>query len=71
MKTFRFFGSAPETHNTILMIGRALGCQHSRKMTIGDTIAANANNGNVRAIEACEAHSELFEAISSNTKEQA
>ena len=53
------------------MLGRALGCQHSRKMTIGDTIAANANKGNVRAIEACEAHPELFEAISSNTKEQA
>ena len=29
-----------------------------------DTIATNANNGNVRAIEACEAHPELFEAIS-------
>lgn len=64
MKTFRFFGSTPETHNTILMLGRALGCQHSRKMTIGDTIATNANNGEVRAIEACEAHPELFEAIS-------
>ena len=46
------------------MLGIALGCQHSRKMTIGDTIAANANNGNVRAIEACEAHPELFETIS-------
>ena len=29
-----------------------------------DTIAANANNGNARAIEACEAHPELFETIS-------
>ena len=64
MKTFSFIGSTPETRNTILMLGIALGCQHSRKMTIGDTIAANANNGNVRAIEACEAHPELFETIS-------
>ena len=64
MKTFRFIGSTPETRNTIIMLGRALGCQHSRKMTIGDTIAANANNGNVRAIKACEAHPDLFEPIS-------
>lgn len=64
MKTFRFKGSTPETRNTLLMLGRALGCQHSRKMTIGDTIAANANNGNVRAFSACEAHPELFEIIS-------
>ena len=64
MKTYRFIGSTTETRNTILMLGRALGCQRSRKMTIGDAIAANANNGNARAIEACEAHPELFEAIS-------
>ena len=64
MKTFRFIGSTTENRNTILMLGMALGCQHSRKMTIGDTIAANANNGNDRAIEACESHPELFEAIS-------
>ena len=64
MKTFRFIGSTTETRNIILMLGTALGCQHSRKMTIGDTIAANANNGNDRAIEACDAHPELFEIIS-------
>ena len=64
MKTFRFKGSTPETRNTLLVLGRALGCQHSRKMTIGDTIAANANKGDVRAIEACEAHPELFVTIS-------
>ena len=64
MKTFRLIGSTTENRNTILMLGIALGCQHSRKMTIGDTIATNANNGNDRAIEACEAHPELFEAIS-------
>ena len=64
MKTFRFIGSTSETRNTLLMLGRALGCQHSRKMTIGDTLAANANNGNVKAIDACEAHPDLFEIIS-------
>lgn len=64
MKTFRFIGSTTETRNIILMLATALGCQHSRKMTIGDTIAANANNGNIKAIEACEAHPELFETIS-------
>ena len=64
MKTFRFIGSTTETRDNILMLGTALGCQHSRKMTIGDAIAANANNGNVMAIEACEAHPELFETIS-------
>lgn len=64
MKTIIFIGSTTETRNIILMLGRALGCQYSRKMTIGDTIAASANNGNVRAIEVCEAHPELFETIS-------
>lgn len=64
MKAFRFIGSTTENRNTILMLGRALGCQHSRKMTIGNTIAANANNGNVEAIGACEAHPEFFEIIS-------
>lgn len=64
MTTFKYIGSTPQTRSTLLMLGRTLGCQNSRKMTIGDAIAENANNGNGRFVAACEAHPELFEVIS-------
>ena len=41
-------------------IGRAMGAQHIRKMTIGEHIAALANRGDARAIQYCEANPDIW-----------
>lgn len=57
---FCYNGSTPENHAEIVSIGRKLGLQHVRKMTIGDKIAELANDGDARAARICAENPHFF-----------
>ena len=64
MKTYKYLGtSTRESRRKLLNIGRAMGAQHIRKMTIGEHIAALANRGDARAIQYCEANSDIWQCV--------
>ena len=55
-----FKGSTPENHLDLVSLGRSLGLQHSRQMTIGDKIAELANDGDARAAQICAENPNFF-----------
>lgn len=57
----RYLGSTKATRMIVLSLGNKFGCQHCRKMTIGDKIAELATNGNAAALEECKKYPQLFE----------
>ena len=64
MSTYTYIGTPTrESRRKLLNIGRAMGAQHIRKMTIGEHIAARANMGAARAIAYCEANPEIWRRV--------
>ena len=61
--TFIYNGSTKENHFKMISLGRMLGLQNVRKMSIGDKIAELANNGNDRAVAICENNGVFFSKI--------
>lgn len=55
-----YMGSKPENHLELVSLGRRLGLQNCRKMTIGDQIAELANNGSARAARICAENPHFF-----------
>lgn len=64
MRAYIYLGtSTRENKRKLLNIGRAMGAQHIRKMTIGEHIAARANMGDARAIAYCEANQDIWQRV--------
>lgn len=61
MKEYYFYkGSTPKNHARLVSLGRTLGLQFSRKITIGEKIAELANDGDARAAKICDENPDFF-----------
>ena len=64
MRAYIYLGTdGRESRRRLLNIGRAMGAQHIRKMTIGEHIAALANRGDARAIQYCETNPDIWQCV--------
>lgn len=67
---FVYLGSNKENHRQITVLGRELGLQDIRSMTMGEKIAILANEGNLKAIEICKNNEQFFKKDSFTAFEQ-
>lgn len=63
MKNYNYKGSTKENHREMISLGRSIGLQNIRKMSMGDKIAEMANNGNEKARAICSENPEFFSII--------